>query len=468
VKGYKIYKDGNQMADVAATLNSYLDISVLAGKTYRYTVKAYDQAGNLSASSNAVSATTAKGAQNPGNIAPKANVTASSQFSNNFPATAVTDGLVGNTGEWASSNEQNPWVQLAWPSAVTIDRVVMYDRANLTDNVNGGTLTFSDGTSITGIEGIPQDDGGKVIIFPPKEVTWVKFQAVGGIGPNVGLSEIEVFATTKPVNIASGAKVTSSSQYSSAYAKELAVDNMIRVKDYGEWSSAGEKNPWIQLNWPSAKSISQIVLYDRPNLLDNVNGGTLSFSDGSKLKVTGIPVDGMPHPITFPSKSVTWVKFQTAGGKGVNVGLSEIQVYAANVPDLASSAAVTASSEYILSKSSEYALSRAFLKENVIDNTIGPGAGEWASNELDPWIQLKWLSLKTIGKITLYDRPNLTDNANGGILTFSDGSSLNVAGIPADGSPLILTFPSKSITWVKFRVVGGSGSHVGLSEITID
>ncbi|HEY4430815.1 MAG TPA: discoidin domain-containing protein [Paenibacillus sp.] len=468
VKGYKIYKDGNQMADVAATLNSYLDISVLAGKTYRYTVKAYDQAGNLSASSNAVSATTAKGAQNPGNIAPKANVTASSQFSNNFPATAVTDGLVGNTGEWASSNEQNPWVQLAWPSAVTIDRVVMYDRANLTDNVNGGTLTFSDGTSITGIEGIPQDDGGKVIIFPPKEVTWVKFQAVGGIGPNVGLSEIEVFTTTKPVNIASGAKVTSSSQYSSAYAKELAVDNMIRVKDYGEWSSAGEENPWIQLNWPSAKSISQIVLYDRPNLLDNVNGGTLSFSDGSKLKVTGIPVDGMPHPITFPSKSVTWVKFQTAGGKGVNVGLSEIQVYAANVPDLASSAVVTASSEYILSKSSEYALSRAFLKENVIDNTIGPGAGEWASNELDPWIQLKWLSPKTIGKITLYDRPNLTDNANGGILTFSDGSSLNVAGIPADGSPLILTFPSKSITWVKFRVVGGTGSHVGLSEITID
>ncbi|SFJ57954.1 F5/8 type C domain-containing protein [Paenibacillus sp. UNC496MF] len=409
VKGYNVYRDGVRLADVPATLNSYLDITVLPGMTYRYTVKAYDQAGNLSASSHAVDATTAKGWRTPGNIAPDAAVTASSQLSARYAAAAVADGLVGDTGEWASLNEQNPRIQLTWPSAVTINRIVLYDRANATDNVNGGTLAFSDGTSMTGINGIPQDDGGKVIFFAPKKVTSVTFQAVGGTGSNVGLSEMEVFTTDSPVlpvtgislspssaemdtntildltptiapsnatnqnitwsssnpgvatvengvvrslaagsavitvttedgshtaasnmtvinNLARTATATASSAFSSNYAASKAIDGITGVHDSGEWASQGELNPWLQLDWSSSQTVNKITFFDRTNNLDWAPGGTLTFSDGSSLSVTGIPNNGSPHSVTFPSKDITWVKFQVSGGSGLNVGLSELKI----------------------------------------------------------------------------------------------------------------------------------------------
>lgn len=36
---------------------------------------------------------------------------------------------------------------------------------------------------------------------------------------------------------------------------------------------------------------------------------------------------GAVKEISFPSKTVTWVKFTVTSGSGVNVGLSEVQVY---------------------------------------------------------------------------------------------------------------------------------------------
>lgn len=48
VKGYKVYRDGVQIADVAAAFNSWMDNAIKPNTAYRYTVKAYDVAGNLS------------------------------------------------------------------------------------------------------------------------------------------------------------------------------------------------------------------------------------------------------------------------------------------------------------------------------------------------------------------------------------------------------------------------------------
>jgi len=58
VKGYKVYRDGVQIVDLPEEFSSWLDTPVSVGKTYSYTVKAYDAAGNLSADSNPVSITT--------------------------------------------------------------------------------------------------------------------------------------------------------------------------------------------------------------------------------------------------------------------------------------------------------------------------------------------------------------------------------------------------------------------------
>ncbi len=56
VTGYKIYRGGIQIATTAGT--SYTDIALAPSTSYSYTVAAYDAAGNTSAQSASVSATT--------------------------------------------------------------------------------------------------------------------------------------------------------------------------------------------------------------------------------------------------------------------------------------------------------------------------------------------------------------------------------------------------------------------------
>ena len=129
-------------------------------------------------------------------------------------------------------------------------------------------------------------------------------------------------------NIAPQATPSASSEHP-GYTASKAVDGIIGASGNGEWASNGELNPWIKLDWSSSRTINKVVLYDRANLTDDVNGGTLSFSDGSSISVTRVENDGIGKEVTFADKVVTWVKFQVSGGSGQNVGLSEIEVFEA-------------------------------------------------------------------------------------------------------------------------------------------
>jgi len=51
------------------------------------------------------------------------------------------------------------------------------------------------------------------------------------------------------------------------------------------------------------------------------------------------------------------------------------------------------------------------------------------------------------------------------LLTFSDGSSSDVADIADDGSLKMIAFDAKTVTWIKFQVTGGRGSNRGIFEI---
>jgi hypothetical protein len=123
----------------------------------------------------------------------------------------------------------------------------------------------------------------------------------------------------------------SSSQSASStypgYDAYKAVDGLEKMTDRGEWASDGELDPWIELSWPVSMNISKVVLLDRPNLVDAANRGILYFSDGSNIPVSFLANDGSPAPVNFPTKQVTWVKFQVTGGSGLNVGMSEFKVF---------------------------------------------------------------------------------------------------------------------------------------------
>ena len=260
----------------------------------------------------------------------------------------------------------------------------------------------------------------------------------------------------EPANLAREAILSASSWFDEGSAPSLAADGIIGVDGSGEWSSGGEQHPWLSLEWVESKMINKITLFDRVNTTDNAISGKLTFSDGSSVDVQDIPADGSAKELSFPSRAVTWVKFEVTEGQGSHVGLSEIQVFEAE--NAAVKAEVTASSEY----SSDYSAAK------VSDGIIAvQGAGEWASQgEVEPWIRLDWKEERTISLIILHDRMNLADDARGGTLTFSDGSTLEVTDIPANGEGKVIPFADKKVTWVKFDI-HGAGSNVGLSEIRI-
>jgi alpha-glucosidase (family GH31 glycosyl hydrolase) len=98
-----------------------------------------------------------------------------------------------------------------------------------------------------------------------------------------------------------------------------------------EWASNGEKEgAWIKLTWPDPVRASSIWLYDRPNPKDQVLAGILEFDDGTTMDVGMLPNDASrPFKITFPTKSIRWVKFIVTkiSQKTENIGLSEIAVF---------------------------------------------------------------------------------------------------------------------------------------------
>ncbi|MFE0417933.1 glycoside hydrolase domain-containing protein [Streptomyces tendae] len=125
-----------------------------------------------------------------------------------------------------------------------------------------------------------------------------------------------------------GAAATASSVYSADYPAENVLDGCAPGGAAGgaDWASRGELDPWVQLNWPQEIRADRIVLSDRTTK-DDVNGGVLTFSDGSRVVVEDIPAKG-PVTVGFPLRTFDWVRFQTEGGTGFNNGLKEFEVYA--------------------------------------------------------------------------------------------------------------------------------------------
>ena len=222
-------------------------------------------------------------------------------------------------------------------------------------------------------------------------------------------------------------------------------------------ATAADGDPWLKLTWPSAQKLDHVVLYDLPGA-DRVTAGVLTFSDGTSLPVPALPDGGGRHVVAFPEKFLTSVTFEITTHAGV-AGLAELQAY--DLPELASSASVTASSMF----NGNYAPTKA------TDGIIGShGSGEWAvlSSDANKTIRLTWPSRQAVGSVTLYDRVNGTDQITSGVITFSDGSPpVNVSALPNDGQGHTVVIPPRNVTWIEFRISTFSGLP-GLSEIQVN
>jgi LmbE family N-acetylglucosaminyl deacetylase len=146
---------------------------------------------------------------------------------------------------------------------------------------------------------------------------------------------VHVFAGTRRLNIAPLASIAASSQTTST--GQLASRAIDGIADGApgdamrEWVTNGETTgAWIRLTWSTPHRIERVVLYDRPNLGDQVLAGTLNFSDGSSVAVGALNNSGAPVELRFAARSATSLTFTvtSTSATSANIGLAEIRAYA--------------------------------------------------------------------------------------------------------------------------------------------
>lgn len=118
------------------------------------------------------------------------------------------------------------------------------------------------------------------------------------------------------------------------YSIEGLVDGRVPdpndVNPRTEWASAGEKKfATLRLVWDYPVPIDRVILYDRPNPIDQVKAGMLVFSDGSTEVFGELPDDGQKGlDVTFTARKTQWMMVIITAIKDTtaNIGLSEIAV----------------------------------------------------------------------------------------------------------------------------------------------
>lgn len=271
------------------------------------------------------------GYQNLKNLSPLAQVTASSEFNEQYAATNATDNsLFDGRGslEWASrtSGDAKPSLILNWDRNIVIDKIILYDRPDPNTNILSSTLSFSNGTNLA-VSALPYWGNPKVIDLDNVITRNLTFLVETLQGNNVGLKEIMVIGEfeeeVKP-NIAPLATIKVSSERLSANSANLndeIIDN--------SWLSNNETNPIVTLTWDSEVEINAIQLYgiDNSSLIKN---STLCFDNGSYANVKTIEQKGGNNTSTklsFDGITTKSVRFEVTESEGQDIGLSEIRVF---------------------------------------------------------------------------------------------------------------------------------------------
>lgn len=93
--------------------------------------------------------------------------------------------------------------------------------------------------------------------------------------------------------------------------------------------------------------------------------------------------------------------------------------------------------------------------------------GDWQSgSETEKWVELTWDEPQSVDRVILHDSASLADHTKAGILTFDDGSSIEVKDIKNSGYPSTIDFAPKNVKSVRFTITDFEGSG-GLSEFQV-
>jgi hypothetical protein len=366
----------------------------------------------------------------PTNVALNATATASSEnTSTGQTADKAIDGIIDGyprdyTKEWATnSGGAGSWLMLTWNSPQTVDRIVLYDRPNVNDQITGGNIQFSNGSSIT--IGVLNNNGTATdFTFAAKTITSLQLNitSVSASTSNVGLAEIQVFGTGSSQPIANAGP-----------AQTVGVNSPVQLD--GSGSSGALTYQWTQTRGTSVTLSSSTAV--QPTFTTPSSAGTLTF----QLVVSNGQTTSSASPVTITVKSAS--------------------------ADLALSATATASSQ---NTSTSQTANKAI--DGVVAGYPGDYTKEWATvgGGAGSWLKLTWSSAETIRRIVLYDRPNLDDQITGGNIQFSDGSSITIDALNNNGTATGFALTAaKTITNIQLNITSVSAStlNIGLAEIQV-
>ena len=110
--------------------------------------------------------------------------------------------------------------------------------------------------------------------------------------------------------------------------------------------------------------------------------------------------------------------------------------------------------------------------DGVVDGLPGDNRREWASvrEKTGAWLKLEWPEPVTIGRVLLFDRPNVADHILAGRIILDDGSTFAVGELPTDAkTPFEVRFSPRPTRWLLFVVteVTPATEWTGLAEIAV-
>jgi len=141
-----------------------------------------------------------------------------------------------------------------------------------------------------------------------------------------------------PSNLAPQGRVSVSSEHAGGFEGKKAVDGVVPgyTRPVGEpqfeWASAAEREgAWLQLDWDRPVAADSVILYDRPNHVDQVLAATLTFDDESSVAVGALPNDGKKGlTVEFSERRIARLRctIDRVSPGCSNAGLAEIVVRA--------------------------------------------------------------------------------------------------------------------------------------------
>jgi LmbE family N-acetylglucosaminyl deacetylase len=379
------------------------------------------------------------------NIALLAQATASSdspQYSQT--ASKVVDGYAEGysngdyTHEWATAGERaGAWVRLTWNVPYLVNTVALFDRPNSDDQILAGTLTFGDGTTM---QVGPLNNDGTITqysVSPPRSTTSLTLtvDSVSGATQNVGLAEIQVFGK-RDANVNSAPVANAGPDQTAAQGAFVTLDGSASR----DWDGDSITFSWTQ-----------------------VSGTTVQLAGANTVN----PSFTVPTGTAYEQ-----LVFQLVVNDGKSNSVADTVTITEEVPaptctNIAPLAQVTASSDTPLDGQT--------ASKAVDGYTDGYPSGdythEWATARqgAGAWLRLTWNTAQTVSGVTLFDRPNSADQILGGVISFNDGTTIQVGPLDNLGVPTPYWFAPKTITSLMLNVsqVSSSTWAAGLAEIQV-